>query len=165
MNEETEGIIGSHYCPKWSRACGVTAQDAEGTERHWTLLHFYKKASGRETCFGFYFSARHFLWVFVEQKCPVVLPLCQKDKEDTVRRSYDVLGHNKDFSVSPACSLLLNWIDSAYSEVSVWSYSVQTDEVCLSWGEHSHLWLHGCAGPFGTFTVDFHCAKNTFIAI
>lgn len=55
--------------------------------------------------------------------------LCVRNtKEDTVRRSCDALAHNKDFSVLLACSLLLNQIDSAYSE----RQSVQTDEVCLS---------------------------------
>lgn len=122
-----EGIVGCHYCPKWSTACRVTANGVEGMERHWisfklSLLFHFQKMKGLAT--------RDFLWVFVEKKHSVVLTLLWNTKGDTVRHSCDVRRHNKGPSVLPARSLLLSRFDSAYIE-SQSGHSVQTDEVCL----------------------------------
>lgn len=160
MKEETDGIIRSHYGPNWSGGCSVTAQDAEEMETHWTSFKlfpfpFVKKYKGWQTDMLWFWSAPAFSMslCWAENVQQSSLPV-RTTKEDTVRQNCDVLGHNKDFSVSPFCSASVrNGIDSAHSECqSAWTQFL-TDEVCLSLsGEWGHLWLHCRAGPSGTRT-------------
>lgn len=127
------------------------------TEHHssFFLFHLLRNIrAGRQTCFGFDQRETFSMSLcWAENVQQSLLPV-RTTKEDTVRQNCDVLGHNKDFSVSPFCSASVrNGIDSAHSECqSAWTQFL-TDEVCLSLsGEWGHLWLHCRAGPSGTRT-------------
>lgn len=121
------------------------------TEHHssFFLFHLLRNIrAGRQTCFGFDQRETFSMSLcWAENVQQSLLPV-RTTKEDTVRQNCDVLGHNKDFSVSPFCSASVrNGIDSAHSECqSAWTQFL-TDEVCLSLSQENEATCDYTAEP------------------
>lgn len=159
MNEETEGIIGSHYCPKWSRGCRVTAQDTEETERHWvsfklTAIFFSNllksERAGRETCFSF-IQCKTFsmslCWAAMSSGSHSV----SETQKGTLWDRAVMSDTTRTFLSRLLLLLLLNQIDSAYSECqSASTWFKQMRSVSLRRKRALVITLQSRARPSGT---------------
>ena len=120
----------------------IDAQPAESQwteqrvmERHWISLKPSLPSSPHSGFDEWKTFSMSLCW---EEACRSLHSVSGDTKEDTVRQSCDVLGHNKDISVSQTCKLQWNGLWTYWA--SVWSYSIRTDEVCPSLpGEWRHL--------------------------